>query len=512
MPTRVVTTITNGPEPTSLIGPAREWVRSFTIGPQSLRDPELKRLFGRDSAAPGVHVTEQSMLSLSAVWAGMTAIASTVATLPLITYRREPGGGKSRAMDVKLYDLLARQPNDEMTSVQFRSTLTQHAIIWGNGYAEIQRDGVGNPIALWPIHPSRVRVMRNEAGGLRYLVSNPVRGGEADFDPWYMLHLAGPSADGVVGYNLADIGGESLGVAKAMQQFSASFFANGMVPGGFLTMPKGLQPMAKQNVRESLEARHKGVGRAHTLALLEDGMTFTANATDPMKAQLVEARVFEIAEVARFLNIPPHKLRDLSKSSFSNIEQEALSFLSDTIQPWTTRWEQELEKKLLFRQERKRFVIEHLFDALLRGDSQQRGDFYVKAIRNGWMSPNEVRARENLNPVAGGDTLLVSMDLQPLDRALHSPAPAEPTRTIVTTLTGADVRAERQEREERESRERQRRFIACEAKQRDVMTQIAEDEEARAARLAKEIRADLSPLGQRIAQMARLRREMNLIG
>lgn len=262
-------------------------LRSYWSGPMTSRSPELARLWSGGDSYTGVPVNEHTALNYSAYWTAVSLIASDVASLPLILYKREKGGSKSRYVDAKLYQILHDEPNSEMSSIIFRETLQAHALTWGNGYAEIERDGSGKVVALWPITPNRVAPFRDLSGVLRYRITN-LDGSETVFDRGDMLHIPGLGFDGTIGYSVVAKARESIGLGLATERFGATFFGNGATFGGVLEHPGVMSDKAEKNFRETIAARHQGVNRAHQLLLLEEGMKYQKLGIPPNEAQFIE--------------------------------------------------------------------------------------------------------------------------------------------------------------------------------------------------------------------------------
>lgn len=409
--------VTADPKP-SIWSKLAEVVRSYTVGPLTSRSPELAKYFGGGGPSmAGVTVTEHNISSVSAVWAAVGLIADDVASLPLMLYKRLPNGGKDKFESHPLYRLLHDEPNPEMTSMVFRRTMQAHVSIWQNAYAEIERDKVGRPIALWPLVPESVRVARDRTRALVYVVSNP-DGGESTIPASDMIHLVGRSHDGTVGSSLVEKAKESIGLALAAEQFGATFFGNGATFGGVISF-KGAKPpeMSDENYRQQLEARHQGVKRAHKLLALYNDASYTETGVEPNNAQFLETRTFQIREVARWFKIPPHKLADLADATFSNVEQMNTEYYTSAIRPWLVLWEQELTRKLVARLERSQQFIEHSIEGFLRGDTAARSAFYTSLFNIGAITINEVRGYENLDPLPGGDQAFVQVNnLMPLDK------------------------------------------------------------------------------------------------
>lgn len=391
-------------------------VRSYTVGPLTAKSKELARYWTGESVAAGVTVTEETAMRNAAVWAAITLISDDVASLPLMLYKRLQTGGKDRFEAHPMYRLLHDAPNPEMTSMVFRRTMQAHVLLWQNAYAEIERDTVGRPIALWPLVPDRVQPFRASNGALRYRVTNTA--GEVTIDASNMLHLVGHSHDGSVGSSLVNYARESIGLALAAEKFGATFFGNGATFGGVISY-SGPKPndLSDDNYRKQLEVRHQGVDRAHKLLLLYNGAKFEQTGVEPNAAQFLETRVFQIREIARWFKIPPHKLADLADATFSNVEQQNLDYYTSCLRPWLTLWEQELGRKLIAASERNIQFIEHVTQDLLRADAAGRAALYTAQFSVGAVTPNEIRGFENMDPLPGGDRAFVQLNnVFPLDR------------------------------------------------------------------------------------------------
>jgi HK97 family phage portal protein len=431
----------------------RQGLRSFWTGPLTAGSIE-GWLFGGGQTSTGVTVSEETALTYAAFWSAVTRISADVASLPLILYKRDKTGAKQRFTDHPLYWLLHDEPNPEMSAMVFRETLQAHVLTWGNGYAEIERNGAGRPYALWPLAPTRVSPFRpsnDPYGPLRYRVSNP-SGGDTILRAEDVLHIPGLGYDGSCGYSVVGKARESLGLGLATQQFGATFFGNGATFGGVFSHPTTFAPGAEETFKKAINNNNVGVDKAHRYLVVQEGMTYTALGVPPNDAQFLETRKFQIAEVARWFNIPAHKLGDLEHATFSNIEHMAIEYVQDTLRPWLVRWEQECNRKLIAPQEKGIQYTEHLMDALLRGDIQSRYNAYAVGRQWGWLSSDDVRAFENMNPLPGGQGTfyLVPQNMWPADKidemlkaqtakaapqpAAPMPADDEPARAVLAVL------------------------------------------------------------------------------
>ncbi len=379
-------------------------------------------LFGRSTS--GKPVNERTAMQTTAVYSCVRILAEAVASLPLHIYQYTDTG-KKRVVKHPLYSTLHDEPNQDMTSFIFRETLMSHLLIWGNAYAQIIRDGTGKVLGLYPLLPNKIKVERAENGALFYIYSR-----DAEENPHFsgygqiylrqqdVLHIPGLGFDGLVGYSPIAMAKNAVGMTLACEEYGASFFANGANPGGVLEHPGVLKDPGK--VRESWNAVYRGTNNAHKIAVLEEGMKYQQIGIPPEEAQFLETRKFQINEIARLYRIPPHMVGDLEKSSFSNIEQQSLEFVKYTLDPWVIRWEQSLQKALLLPEEKKDFFIKLNVDGLLRGDYQSRMTGYATARQNGWMSANDIRELEDLNPIPeeeGGNLYLINGNMTKLQDA-----------------------------------------------------------------------------------------------
>lgn len=381
----------------------------------------LAAIFGvGNTSYTGVNVTEESAMTYSAVFACVRLLAWSAAMLPLLTYRRRPGRGKDRATDHPLYPLLKEAANAEMTAFDFRATIMSHAVGRGNGYAEIEWSNAGRPLALWPLNTARMDVQRVN-GQLRYLYDLP-DGTTANLPAWRVLHVRGLSGNGIKGYSPIRLAMQTIGLGLGAEEYGARLFGNGSKPGGVLVHPGKLSDTAFARLQKSWNADHQGLSNAHRLRILEEGMKFEETGINPEEAQFLETRRFQINEVARWFNVPPHMIADLDKATFNNIEELGIGFVVYSLGPWLVNLEQTIGLTLLSSDERKTLFVEHLTAALLRGRTAERYEAYSTAIQTGIMSPNEVRDLENLNPYDGGDVYLLPLNMAPADQAANAPA------------------------------------------------------------------------------------------
>ena len=377
---------------------------------------------GQSSA--GKRVNERSAMQMTAVYSCVRILSEAVASLPIHLYRYTDSGGKEKALDHPLYFLLHDEPNPEMTSFAFRETLMTHLLLWGNAYAQIIRNGKGEIIALYPLMPDRMTVDRDEKGKLYYEYTlssddaHTMKGSTVDLQPKDVLHIPGLGFDGLVGYSPIAMAKNAIGLAIAAEEYGSKFYANGAAPSGVLEHPGTLKDPSK--VRESWTQTFGGSGNSNKVAVLEEGMKYTPISISPNEAQFLETRKFQINEIARIFRVPPHMVGDLEKSSFSNIEQQSLEFVKYTLDPWVSRWEQNMARSLLNEDEKSKYFFKFNVDGLLRGDYQSRMNGYAIGRQNGWMSANDIRELENLDRIPaelGGDLYLINGNMTKLEDA-----------------------------------------------------------------------------------------------
>ncbi|WP_435610886.1 phage portal protein [Streptomyces sp. C10-9-1] len=382
---------------------------------------------GSSANSAGIRVDQDTALTYSPFFAGVRVLSEDVGALPLFLYERLAPRGKGRASGHPLYPLLHDQPNDMMSAAWLKETLTSHAITWGNGIAHVvshQRTGVIEEI--WPLRPDRVTIGVKRTGPgkfeRRYRYDDDVNNIHTVLLPHEVLHVAGLGYDGISGYPIVDLAANAIGLGLATEHHGAKVFSNGAAPGGALSHPDRLSPEARRRMADDWENIHKGIDRAHRVAILEEGVTFQQVGVPNDSAQFLETRKLQVTEMARWLRLPPHKIGDLDRATFSNIEQQQLDYVTSALNIWLVRWEQAILTQLLLPDERARFFPEFLVDSLLRGDTAARYAAYAVGRQWGWLSANDVRERENMNPVEGGDAYLVPLNMVPAGRSADQAA------------------------------------------------------------------------------------------
>ena len=348
-------------------------------------------------------ITPEGALSVTAVLASFTILSEDMASLPINLYRRLKGGGKSRAFDNPYYGLMHDAPNPEHPSMIFREIMMGHLLGWGNFYGQMIWDETGTVTEIWPLRPDRMEVSRKD--GQRLYLYTDVSGSRHAFTQDDILHIPAFGFDGLIGYSRISLARNAIGLALATERYGSKFFANDARPGVVLKTAKSLKPAAVDNILKSWNQVYSGTDNSHKTAVLEEGLEIQEIGIPPEDAQFLQTREFQVGEIARIFRVPPHMIGDTNKATSwgTGIESQEQGYVNHTLRPWMVRIEQILNQQILLKDERQYLFFEHMVDGLLRGDIQVRYASYVQAINNGILSPNEVRAKENLNAYEGGD-------------------------------------------------------------------------------------------------------------
>jgi HK97 family phage portal protein len=369
----------------------------------------------------GQKVNRVTALSAAAVWRGVNLIARDVAKLHVDVMRAENGG---LVVDRKhpAQRIVSRKPNPYMTAFHIKQTITAHAVLEGNGYAYVYRDAAGRPIDVLPLSPSATFPVRWN-GQLWFITSVTDQGAM----PLYasdgqsinllemtslrrlpaedVIHIRGLGYDGLMGYPVLQYARETIGGALATRTYRTTFFKNNGAPNIVIEYPGVLTNEAIEKIRKTWGDLHAGLHNAHKTAVLANGMKLNAFGIDARKAQLIEAEQWEVKEVANVIGVPPHKLGASDNQGYGSREQDEQRYLDEALMPWLETWEQEMDDKLLTEEEKESGGVHCKFRmrGLIRGDMVARAQYYHGAIQDGWMSRDEVRSEEELNPLPDGE-------------------------------------------------------------------------------------------------------------
>lgn len=361
-------------------------------------------------SSSGVPVSEKGSMQLTAVWAAVNLIASTVASLPLNVYERRKDGSKSIAYDLPLQQLLHSNPSERYTSYQFRNTLMVHLLLYGNAYAIINRNGGGRPVSFEIVDPNLVAVKLGDDDEKVYYETKG-----RSYQSKEILHFVGLSYDGLIGKSPIQACREAIGVGLATQRFGSKFFENGAILQGVLQTDGKLTEESAERLRKSWGNRFGGLNQSHKTAVLEGGVSYKPISVPLVDAEFVKNRQFTIQEIARIFRVQPHMLFDLERSTNNNIEQQSIEFVTYTLMPYLVNIEQEFNRKVFTTSEEKNHWCKFRVSELLRADVDSRGDYYRRLFEIGVLSANEIREFEDLNRLEGLDGHFVPLNLGSID-------------------------------------------------------------------------------------------------
>jgi len=364
---------------------------------------EFLRIGGSMETASGAHVNESSAMRVAAAWRCMNIISGVMGSLPLDLIRRVSEKERKPAAGHPLRRVLTVKPNQWQTPNEFRRMMQAHLLLRGNAYALKVMAGE-RVLALIPLHPDRVEVEQLDDYSISYRVS--IKGGlYRTFKQAEIFHLRGMSLDGVKGLSVLSHMRESLGLALQSETASANLMRRGQFNSGLYKHPKNLSAEAHARLKASIDENNSGAGNAGRPLLLEEGMDFEAVSLSAKDMQFLEQRDFQRYDIAMFFGVPPHMLGATEKTTSwgSGIEQQGIGFVTYTLNDWIKIWEEAIKRDLIAEREWEGLDARFYTQGLMRGDAKARWEAHVKGLQWGVMSPNEVRALEDMNPRADGD-------------------------------------------------------------------------------------------------------------
>ena len=362
----------------------------------------------------GVPVNRETAIKVAAVFACVNIISSAIASLPLVLYK-STANGKEKAIQHNLYSILHDMPNPVTISFDFWQMLWVNLLLTGDGIAVIKRDNDGTIRELWNVPSANVTIYRNQNTKEKFYV---IRDDDKEYKyyPENIFHVQG------VRYNRTDsaldpiiIAREALGLSIATEEYGSKYFSQGGNMGGVIEVPDVMGDEAFERFKSSFQQAYTGLGSSHKWLFLEQGAKANKLNSNPDESQFLETRRFQVIEIARFFNVPPHMIMDLERATFSNIEQQSINFVQYCLAPWLKKGEQTIYRDLLNPNDRKKHYAKFGVNALLRGDSNSRKDFYNTMLQNGVYSPNMVLELEDLNGYEGGDIRMVNGNMIPVN-------------------------------------------------------------------------------------------------
>ena len=382
------------------------------------REQGLRGSWISDLNLSGVAVTESSAMGLSAVHCACNVISQAVGMCKLHVFERTEQG-RERADNHYLYPILHDEFNPETTSQIALETLQFHALLWGNGYAELQRDNSGRVAAIFPIHPSIVSPFRDATGTLAYEIQTDA--GKVVLAREDVLHVPGLSPDGTIGYRLVKVAREALAYVLATETYGQSYWRNSARPGAIISTTGQLSDNARDNLRKSWNDLHSGSANAGKPAILEEGLTYQPVPGNLESNQYQSIRTFNIQEVARLFNLSPVFLHNLESATWGNLSVLIGQFYTQTLSPWLAKWSNEINRKAFLPNEKNKFYCEFNIDSLYSGDIEARNKGFIEGLSNGWLSHNDVLKKLNMPTIEAGDQHFRPSNLIPI----QEPAPID---------------------------------------------------------------------------------------
>lgn len=361
-------------------------------------------------------MTAEKAIKNSNVYSCISILADDIAKLPIHTFAN--AGDKQAGMKHPVAKLLYERANQAMSAFTFKQTLQYHVGLYGNGYAYIEFNNQGYPVALWPLDAAVTRAEINvNTGALEYHTQDS-QGKIYILKPHEVFHVKTLSRDGIVGIAPWRTLVDELSSQDATKKFISKFYENGTMSGGLLQADTKINSEAKKVLKQEWRRLFGGMENAHEVAILDNGLKYQPMGMQLDQAQFLETQKFGINEVAKVYRIPPHKLAQLDRATYANAEAMGLDYIKTTLMPIFTQWEQEIHYKLFTEQERAIFYVKFNAAAELRGDSQARAEYYLKMIQNGVYSVNEVREMEEMLHIGeAGDAHYISLNYTTLEAA-----------------------------------------------------------------------------------------------
>ena len=368
----------------------------------------------------GASLDPETAKRLSAVYGCRKGISESMSLFDIEIIKQVSKNKKKVLHDHPAKELFNLEVNPLMSASSFFKSQQLNLLDEGNAFAEIQFEkGSMRPVGLWPIHPRRVKPIffydeNAQEMGMYYEVTTP-DGDIINISRNRILHVVGMSENGFVGEGVLQSAANAMGLNSDLESYASQFFTDGSSGGGYVTIPKGMDPKVVTNLRNELEKWNSGLSNANRFKFLYDDLKYTPDSVKPEQAQFLESRTFQVQEIARFYGMPLHKIQENSKGSYNSYEQLAIEFVTYTLQPWVKAWEQEIQRKLFRDSSDSKNMVRFNLSALLRGDSAARSNYYRSMIFAGLLTQNEARAMEDLSAVKGADNLLAPTNLTLLE-------------------------------------------------------------------------------------------------
>lgn len=368
----------------------------------------------------GSHVTAKRAMRVTAFLACVKLLAETIASLPVQVFEQGDVPGTRQASADPRADLLSIAPNPDMTAFTFWQFIVVSMATWGNAFVFMEADEANGLTALWPIPPTNVEIRKRADGSTVYLVGSVGdEGGKVALLAAEVMHFKGVGLTADVGMSNIDQAREALGLSIAAEEYAGRMFTNDGRPGVLFEQTKTMTDEQFSSFRNRWQSSHEGVRNAHKFGLLPPGLSMVDTNFDPTNLQMIEARKFQVREMARLMRVPPHMIADLDGSAtFASVEQMSIDFLTYTIRPWIVNIAQTVRRGM-FMSSQDRAVgrfIDHDTSVLLRTDSISQAKIDSVDRLTGIRTANEIREKRGLSPMPGGDVLW-----QPVNVAVIGP-------------------------------------------------------------------------------------------
>jgi HK97 family phage portal protein len=377
--------------------------QAFRFSIENPNIPVFEALNSFNLSDTGVTVSVNNVLHASAFYNGVMQIGDSLASYPKAVIQMTDKSKKK--VDHKINEVL-REPNESMTQFQFFHAAMVNTLTFGNALAYIDYKNKklrnGRPMLRLVDQSERPEISINN--GVRFYKITLFDGTKLDKVPERdIIHVPGLSFDGWQGIDVVTNFKNTLGLALSQEKFNSEFYKNGASSSGYIKVPGKLGDGQGEKVSDEWSKKYAGLGNHHSIPVIGSGSEYVQLSVNPEAAQFLQSRQFSIEEIARMLNIPPHKLKHLLHGTMDNIESQEVSYHSSTMQPWVIRFEEELTRKLLSEDEKKDHMIDFDMNSILRADISAKAQYYDTGIKGQWLVPNDVRILEGYNPVEWGD-------------------------------------------------------------------------------------------------------------
>ena len=365
-----------------------------------------------DSDMEGFNIDSQTALKYSAVFACNKVLAETLASLPILEYRKKANGERDITTSTNAYDILHNQPNDEMAPFAYKEACMTALNLGGNSISQRLFNKAGELVGLYPYEYTKVEIQRNkDTKKLQYVIRDGPETTTLQRDE--VFHIPNMSLNGIVGLSPITYAAAAIRLGISYEQFGNNFYKNGANASGAFKSVGALSEEAFNRLKRELKKNYAGLRNTGTPMLLEEGLDFQQFTINPVDAQLLESKSFQAEDICRIYRVPQHLIQLLGHATFTNIEQQSLEFVMYTMLPWFNRWEENINMQLLTPLERKAgFYLEFKVDSLLRGDAQSRATAYAQGRQWGWLSVNDIRKLENMPPIGpAGDIYMMPLNM-----------------------------------------------------------------------------------------------------